>query len=184
MNSDDEREELVKLISRIALEDRRAFRSLYQLTSPRLFGLLIKLVGDRQLAEDALQDTFVQLWKNAASYRQGVSEPMTWICSVARYRGIDLLRRRKNDDRNVALDSPAAQMDDAMSMFDSMTAVGGSVLSRCLDALEARQREAIVRCYCEGYSHAELSTGLNVPLGTVKSWIRRGLLALRECLER
>lgn len=184
MNSEEHNQFLEELLSRIALGDRLAFKTLYDKTAANLFGGALRILKERSLAEDALQDTFVQIWKNAVDYREGSSEPMTWLHSIARYRAIDMLRKRRNETANVPIESHAEHRDPALHYFEKLERNHHAGLIRCLSLLDEKQRNAIVMCYCEGYSHSELSNNLSIPLGTVKSWIRRGLQLLRECLEK
>ncbi len=172
------------LLSRVALADRSAFRQLYDATSPKLFGSLLRILKKPELAEDALQETFIKIWNNADSYREYSSKPMTWLHSIARYRAIDILRKQKHDVRNIPIEEETESTDAALSYMDNFAEGDHARLMHCLSQLERKHKEAIVKCYCEGYTHSELSRLMSTPLGTVKSWVRRGLQSLKQCLEK
>jgi len=180
----DSEPEIVGLLSACARQDRAAFQRLYECSAPRLLACLMRILRDRALAEDALQDVFVQIWGRAAQYQSGRGAAWAWLIAIARYRGIDLKRRR---DRNIAtsLDDFGEIAADDEPPADAMTlgAGTGKALANCLGALQARQRECIVLAFQGGLSHAEVASEIGEPLGTVKSWIRRGLSALKRCLE-
>lgn len=176
---------LVELLSRCASGDKVAFRALYDAASPQLFASLLRILRQRDLAEDALQDVLISVWRNADSYRSDKGQPMTWMTSIARYRALDIVRRqrrerdvRQDDDTQVAVDmteGPLAKAESAASVRR---------LEGCMDELSREQSRSIRLAYFDGYTHQEISMRLNTPLGTAKSWIRRGLQALRDCLER
>jgi RNA polymerase sigma-70 factor (ECF subfamily) len=168
--------------------DRQAFQALYRAASPHLFSVLLRMLRRRDVAEDALQDCFVRIWQNASSYAPDRGAPMTWMMSIARYRALDLIRRQRPE---VSLDDedPEADPEDDHNetergpVASSMTQEGMEVLKECLDTLQDVQRESVLLAYYEGYTHHELAARLGKPLGTVKSWVRRGLQRLRECLD-
>jgi len=171
--------ELEHWIARSAIRDRKAFASLYAATSPRVFGFLINMVRDRQVAEEILQEAYLQVWEKAGVYSPERGQPLTWIVNVARYRALDFLRRQSTRTRyeeQYALDA------DTVATLDGETPAEGSALNVCLDRLQGPARESVVKAYCEGYTHEELSTVMGRPIGTVKSWIRRSIKRLKECL--
>jgi RNA polymerase sigma-70 factor, ECF subfamily len=170
--------------------DRRAFQSLYRAASPHLFSLLLRMLKRRDLAEEALQDCFVRIWQKAHTYAPERGAPLTWLMTIARYRALDLIRRRRPE---VSLeDDEGETMEVADDINDngpqgpleaSMTGQSMAELDRCLETLQALQKQSVLLAYYEGYTHEELAEQLDKPLGTVKSWVRRGLQRLRECLE-
>lgn len=176
---------LEDLIARTALGERAAFARLYQATAAKLFGVLLRILKHEELAEDALQDVYVKVWHHARDWHSGKGAPLTWLTSIARYRAIDLLRRARSGVP-LAGDGPAPDELPA-TLGDPFVAssrqADGARLDDCLDTLPAERRACLVLAYCEGYTHEELSRRLDAPVGTVKSWIRRGLAALKDCLE-
>jgi RNA polymerase sigma-70 factor (ECF subfamily) len=174
---------LLELLNRVSRGDRRAFADLYRLTAPKLFPVALRITLRRDLAEEVLQESFVAMWNQAASYDPVRGAPMVWMTTIVRHRAIDQRRRRAN------LADATAGSDDALS-----TLVAGegdradrsadlAALQRCLDTLEPQPRQAILLAYLHGYTHAELAGRLATPAGTVKSWIRRGLERLKRCLD-
>lgn len=175
------------LLAATAGGDETAFERLYALTSPRLFAITTRLLKRRDWAEEALQDVYVRIWQNADSYAPERGAPMAWLCTIARYRALDLLRSKKPellesdlDERQAALvegvESSASPEDDAVEH----TELGR--LDDCLKELPDDQRKAVVMSFYEGFTHSELSSKLDTPLGTIKSWTRRGMLFLRNCM--
>jgi RNA polymerase sigma-70 factor (ECF subfamily) len=171
------------LLGRCAARDRAAFAELYQAAAPRLLACLLAILKRRDLAEDALQEVMVRIWQRSDQYDGYRGRPMAWLVSIARYHAIDQLRRRRP---LVALDETvASRLADAEAQ-DSVEAAESSgthsALERCLERLSAGERRSVVLAYSSGYSHEQIATALASPLGTVKSWVRRGLASLRECL--
>jgi RNA polymerase sigma factor (sigma-70 family) len=185
--------ELSQLLARASLGDRAAFAALYQRTSGHLFAVVLRIQRDRALAEDLLQEIYVAVWKAAAGFNAAQSQPLTWLTSIARNRAIDSLRRSKSQPKTV---SATAEDDDDTDAQDAAAHEGpgplellsraseARELSRCLETLGAQQRQCVALAFYDGLSHAEVADHLREPLGTVKSWVRRGLTALKSCLER
>ena len=176
-------DELAKLMASIAAGDRAAFRALYERTSAKLYGICLRLLGTEAEAQEVLQDAFVTVWRSAARFDPARASAITWLSVVARNKAIDRLRQRRpaGEDIDAAAevpdDSPLAtavieQEDDARR------------LAHCLEQLEDRSRAMIRAAFFDGASYPELAEREGVPLGTMKSWIRRGLLRLRGCLEQ
>ncbi|MCB1801645.1 MAG: sigma-70 family RNA polymerase sigma factor [Gammaproteobacteria bacterium] len=175
------------MLARAALGDRLAFADLYRATSAKLFAVLLRMLKNEEMAEDALQDVFIKVWHRAGEYHAGKGTVMTWLISIARYRAIDMLRRARAGVQTVSeeqrpLDSHPARDGDPVERTCRVS--DDARLAACLDELDAQRRACLVLAYCEGYTHDELSQRVGSPLGTIKSWIRRGLLALKSCLER
>ena len=176
-------ERLADLLERCGAGDVHAFDRLYETTSSRLYGLALRMLRDPETAEDVLQDAYLSIWDKAGSYRRSLGEPLSWMCSIARYRALDQLRRRKHREhaqRPLDEDGFADAIDGhrAQERNDD-----GVVLQRCLERLKPEARSCVVLAFCEGYSHDELSERFATPLGTVKSWIRRGVASLRNCID-
>jgi RNA polymerase sigma-70 factor (ECF subfamily) len=174
---------LVEALLRTGEEDRSAFRQVYLLTSAKLFGVCLRICGDRQAAEDVLHEVYLTIWKRAGSFQPGRASPITWLATIARNRAIDW--RRANEARRMAPLEWGADVPDAgLAADDAMIAEeSGRRLHLCLDQLDAAQRSAIRTAFFNGLTYAELAQRSDVPLGTMKSWIRRGLARLKDCLD-
>jgi RNA polymerase sigma-70 factor (ECF subfamily) len=180
---------LIDLIDRIAQQDDAAFKALYDQCASKLYGLALRVVTHRELAEDVLQEAFVSIWRNAADYRASLSPPMAWLGLIVRSRGLDLLRRRAAERTHLTdeLDDTLADTLDANSPTPLDTAQASEqawALHQCLGQLDNKQREVVSLAYVRDLSHSELALQLRLPLGTVKTWIRRGLDQLRLCMAR
>jgi len=173
---------LDRLLARSALGDRRAFAELYQASAAQLFGVALRILRREDWAEEVLQECYVSVWRHAREYSAARAAPMTWMTSIVRNRCLDWLRRPNPeplaDEALEALESEAA---GPLALLES--ARDSAALARCLRGLEAKQRQAIALAFFDGLSHGELAQHLRQPLGTVKTWVRRGLARLRSCLE-
>ena len=177
------RAKLAELLWRIGQEDRSAISTLYTLTSAKLFGICLRICGERQAAEDVLQEVYLIVWKRAAGYDPGRASPITWLATIARNRAIDW-RRAQGNRAMAVLDEALPVADDRPLASDVMLAdESDRRLHLCLDQLEDKQRDAIRTAFFDGVTYAELAERLGVPLGTMKSWVRRGLMRLKECVE-
>jgi len=174
----------LKLLSAVALGDRQAFEKLYQATSGQLYAVSLQLLQQQQLAEDALQDAFVSIWHKAADYRQDRGTVLTWMVSIVRYRALDLIRSKKVRKEQRWLDESGELMeaDDPSPHFNFMQSRDRAKIDDCLDELDQTQADAISLAFFRGYTHREVGRHMASPLGSVKSWIRRGLQGLRRCL--
>ncbi len=181
--------ELMALIDRVGRKDEAALRLLYDRTSPKLFGLALRVVRQREWAEDVLQEAFMTIWRVAGDYRATLSPPMAWMGLIVRSRALDLLRRRTADRAQLTqeFDDVLAETleSDAPNPADTADASEQAwALHQCLSQLEGRQREVVSLAYLRDMSHGELAEQLKLPLGTVKTWIRRGIEKLRVCMGR
>ena len=181
-------ERLAALLQAVAIGERQALRGLYDLTATKLFGLALRITGRRDWAEDVVQESFVSIWHHAGDYRPHLAAPMTWMTAIVRNRALDCLRRASaaRVGQTVELDEDLGewQADDTAGPAELADASQQArALNRCLQRLEQPQRQAIMLAYLQDLSHAELAARLRAPLGTVKSWIRRGLERLRSCME-
>ncbi|WP_420464749.1 sigma-70 family RNA polymerase sigma factor [Panacagrimonas sp.] len=182
-------QELTRLLHATATGDRRAFAELYRESSSHLFGLLLRMLQRRDWAEEALQDCYIKIWQKAETYDAEKGAPLTWLLSVARYRALDLLRMKRPEvempdgDDDFSL-PPLTLHDEAEDpMARAVEGQGIARMEACLRELPKEQRDALLLAYYEGYTHQELAVRLKAPLGTVKSWVRRGLARLRDCLD-
>ena len=171
------------LIGRVSLKDRKAFAALYDKSASKLFGVCLRILRDRSEAEEALQEVYVKIWQRADRYVASDVHPMAWLAAIARNHAIDVIRAR----RPVATD-----IDEAYDIADPlMTPEEAVVLSSegrridtCMDELEPDRASAVRRAYVEGLSYEELAEIHGVPLNTMRTWLRRSLLKLRECMSR
>lgn len=182
-------QELMDLLDRIAAQDEPALRSLYERTSSRLYGLALRILGHKDWAEDVLQETYLQIWKTASGYRCTLSPPLAWMGLVVRSRALDFLRRRRAERLHVNEEFDEAQMAEGRHeacgpLQLAEASEQATVLYQCMERLEQRQRELVSLAYLRDLSHGELAAQLKLPLGTVKTWIRRGLEQLRQCMAR
>lgn len=179
--------QLSQLLAATAAGDQRAFRELYESSSSHLFGLLIRMLKRRDWAEEALQDCYLKVWQKAETYAPEKGAPMTWLMTVARYRALDLLRMKRPEVEmpEEGEEQPLSMADESQSPEDrAVEGEGIGRLENCMQGLQEEQRQSVLLAYYEGYTHQELAARMNAPLGTVKSWVRRGLSRLRECLEQ
>lgn len=185
----DRNARLAELIARTALADQAAFRELYAATSPQLYGVALRILREGATAEEILQESFVAVWHHAGSYVAGRSQPLTWLTAIVRNRCLDNLRRREldtvsitaEDDSDADLDLPADGLTPAELLIAGAEAQS---VRDCVETLDGGSRQAIALAFFQGLTHAELAAHLREPLGTVKSWVRRGLERLRQCLDR
>jgi len=180
----EDRARLTQALVRTGQGDRSAFETLYRSTSAKLFGVCLRIFGDRRDAEDALQDAYVTIWNRASSYDPARASPITWLVTVARNRAIDRLRAAGKGGL-APLDEAAEVADPAPDAEQSLLEQGeAQALSGCIGELEARDAKFISAAFLGGATYAELAERERAPLGTVKSRIRRALIRLRECLDR
>ena len=174
---------LTEALVRTGAEDREAFRSLYLLTAAKLFGICLRICGERQAAEDVLHEVYLTVWRRAGAYEPGRASPITWLATIARNRAIDW-RRAQGGRQFAPIDDLPDIVDTAPLASDLLEAAGErDRLHGCLGALEERQQTAIRTAFFDGVTYAELAQRQDVPLGTLKSWVRRGLIALKRCLD-
>jgi RNA polymerase sigma-70 factor, ECF subfamily len=177
-------EKLAELLSRAGLGDRRAFAELYESTKSKLFAVSLRIVRERHIAEEVLQESFVSIWNHAADYAIAKSAPMTWMTTIVRNRSLDIVRRPivevADDDDFFQLNMP----DDSPTQHETLEAKRDEAqISRCMKHLEGEQLRAVSLAFFNGLSHSEVADQLKKPLGTVKTHIRRGLLKLKDCLD-
>lgn len=179
------RDDLEEWLAGAALGNRAAFGQLYDATSAKLFGIALRVLGNRTEAEDALQDIYVKIWRNADRYRANGLSPVTWLATVARNHCIDRLRRRRAEGGRSEMPEDDALRDPAPGPEGHAVASGeAQAILGCLAELEAQKSEAVRRAYLEGETYADLSARFDVPLNTMRTWLRRSLIALRECMGR
>jgi RNA polymerase sigma-70 factor (ECF subfamily) len=178
---DDSSADLATLIRRCADQDRAAFRRLYDRQAARLHGIAMRITRQPALAADAVHDTFMALWQHAASFDPARGSAEAWLTSIARYRALDITRRRTREVTGLEMPETADPEPDALAKLAGSAEV--DALRRCLETLEPDRRGLVVAAFVDGLSHTDLAQKLAMPLGTVKSTIRRALAALKRCLE-
>jgi RNA polymerase sigma-70 factor, ECF subfamily len=177
-------EQLQGLLRSCAAADADALQRLYALVSPILFACVTRILRRRALAEEALQDVFISIWQQAGQFTVVRGRPMAWMMSIARYRAIDLLRRERRAPTSVA-ELPEHRLDAESESQDGSAAwlPTSELMERCLAMLSAMQARCLELAFIDGSTHEDIARLTGSPLGTVKSWIRRSLRSLRQCLE-
>ena len=173
--------EISDLIARTALRDRAAFRDLYQRTSAKLFGVTLRILRDRAEAEEALQEVYVKIWQRADRFVATNYSPISWLVAVARNHCLDMIRARKPVSEEIG---EALEIADGGPDPEAASIASGerAQIDACLDTLEADKADCVKGAYLDGYSYEELAARHKVPLNTMRTWLRRSLLKLRECL--
>nr|WP_306228952.1 sigma-70 family RNA polymerase sigma factor [Aurantimonas sp. CSK15Z-1] len=184
MHDEEARAELVRLLRAVAAGDRAAHRALYDRTAAKLFGICLRILSDRQDSEDVLQDVYLTIWNKADRFDPAIASPITWLAAIARNRAID--RRRALGSRVAGgelaeADTVPDQSPDALQRLESADETRR--LRECLGTLDERARHSIAAAFFGGLTYEEVASRAAVPLGTMKSLIRRGLAKLKGCLE-
>jgi RNA polymerase sigma factor (sigma-70 family) len=184
MDLDANRSLIVAALARVSSGDRAALQTVYRLTSAKLFGVAVRILGERSEAEDILQEVYVTVWRKAADFDGARASPMTWLIAITRNRAIDRLRATKQSRRMDPIDA-AAEVADASPLADRALerAETSARLHGCLDDLASHERAALRGAYFDGNTYEDLAARMDVPLGTMKSWIRRAMIKLKSCLE-
>lgn len=176
--------DLGSLLEAAARGDRAAFRDLYVAAAPKLLGIILRIRRDRAGAEEILQDVFLKIWQNAGRFDRAAGPALGWMASIARNRAIDVVRQKTpvlvapDEDGTDWLERVADPRDREAEMIDA------AALSHCLGAIDPEHRECIMLAYCDGWSREELALKYVRPVNTIKTWLHRGLAALKTCLER
>lgn len=188
--------EIGELLARVALRDREAFSRLYERTASHLLGVVLRITRHRERSEDILQEVYVNVWKAAGSFDSRLAQPLTWLTSIARNRAIDSLRRDQTQPLTVSAQVQGHDDNEDHDMLQDFIATDAGplelleraadarALRGCLGQLSGEQQQAMALAFYQGQSYSEVADHLRQPLGTVKSWVRRGLIALKGCLER
>ena len=177
------RDEIETWLAACTLGDKQAFGALYSATSAKLFGICLRVLDNRAEAEEVLHDVYVKIWHNAGRYQANGLSPMTWLITIARNAAVDRLRKRR---------APGATMDQAEARPDpgpgpeaqAIAASEAERLSACFDELDTGHAQAVRGAYLDGETYADLAARFDVPLNTMRTWLRRSLLKLKECLSR
>ncbi|MGB3165155.1 MAG: sigma-70 family RNA polymerase sigma factor [Alteraurantiacibacter sp.] len=182
MVRDERRAALAEALGHVAGGDRDALQVVYKVSSRKLLGIILHIVRDRDTAEDVLQEVYLKVWNRAGRFDASRASPITWLAAIARNSAIDAVRRvnRRGEVADDALPEIADEAPDADTMLCDIE--DSKRLRECMDGLQEDHRRSIRMAFFRGFTHAELSERLDVPLGTMKSWIRRGLASLKGCL--
>lgn len=185
MDLDANRSLIAGALGRIPDGDRAALQTVYRLTSAKLFGVCLRILGEHGEAEDVLQDVYVTVWRKAADFDARRASPMTWLIAIARNRAIDRLRASRRSRNMEAIDAATDVADSAAGADAALESLQEHVkLHGCLDGLASHERAALRGAFFDGSTYEDLATRMKVPLGTMKSWIRRAMVKLKACLEQ
>lgn len=180
-------DDLTALMARVALGDRAAFERVYRASSAHLYSIALRLLRDEQRADDILQESFMNIWRQASTFDPRAGTPMTWMINIVRNKAIDALRSRRTEPATTDSADEAIEALRADPCGNPDELLAGSLekahVQLCMGDLPSSQRQALALAYYRGMVHAEIATAMNAPLGTVKAWVRRGLEQLRLCLE-
>lgn len=184
MSPDNTRDDIAGMILRVALRDRKAFDLLYDATSAKLFGTCLRVLKNRAEAEEAVQEVFVKIWLKADRFSVTGQSPMSWLIAIARNQAIDRLRARR--EISGGMDDAAMEVRDPSPGPEAHAVAAGvrRQLNECLAELEAARADAVRSAYLDGDSYAVLAARHDVPLNTMRTWLRRSLMRLKECLQR
>ena len=185
--SQQEREALLAALLATGLGNRRAFQQVYQMTSAKLFGICVRICGERQTAEDVLQEVYLTIWRRAPSFEPSRGSPIAWLATIARNRALDWRRANHKpppEPWSGAAGTPVSEPADTALLADRamIEEEGAARLQDCLEELDGRPRAAVRAAFLDGLTYSELAKREAVPLATMKSTIRRALLRLRDCL--
>lgn len=180
--SDDPNELLIQ----VSLSNRRAFKKLYEMTSAKLFGVSLRITKQESLSEEALQDGFVKIWHNAHRFDAQKAQAITWMGTIVRNQSIDLMRKNvKHDEAGFyeqSIDDVAGDTETPEQL--AMKAGDLQAVNHCMGTLVEAHKELILMAYLEGYSHQQIAEAKSMPVGSVKTWIHRGVKALKQCLNQ
>jgi len=185
MDAEASRRQLAAALARVAAGDRAALRMVYQDTSAKLFGVCLRILGERSEAEDVLQEVYVTVWRKAADFDAGRASPMTWLIAIARNRSIDRLRAARQSRNMDPIEAAADVADTTVGADGALESVQAHArLHGCLGGLASHERAALRGAFFDGNTYEDLAARMKVPAGTMKSWIRRALIKLKACLEQ
>jgi RNA polymerase sigma-70 factor (ECF subfamily) len=177
------RQDIEDMILRVALQDRSAFEALYSATSAKLFGIILRVLKDRAAAEEVLQEVYLRLWQGGAeTFATGKASPISWLATIARNRSIDRLRKKR----------PSSPLEDAPEIAEpglgpeglAIAASERAQINGCLDELKPDRAAAVRGAYLDGDTYADLAARFDVPLNTMRTWLRRSLISLKDCLSK
>lgn len=174
--------DIAGLLAQTARRDRVAFQRVYESTSSKLFGVVLRILKRRDLAEEVCQEVYVKIWERAGEFNPAMASPITWMCTIARNRALDEARRRKPDSLEDHPEYLDVASEEETPLDGLMRGEDGKRLAACLSKLEPERAQMVVLAYCDGLSREELGAKYKQPVNTIKTWLRRALLQLRACL--
>ena len=174
--------ELAALLGRVAQGDRGAFEALYRATSAKLYGIILRIVVNRSVADDLLQEVYVKAWQRARDFQAGRASPITWLATIARNRAIDEVRRRKPEAGQDDIEAMEIAGDDAHPLDAQARKQDLRALMACLNQLDGEKRDIVLLAYCRGMSRDDLAQRFTKPVPTIKTWLHRSLAQLKTCL--
>ncbi len=169
------------MLARVATGDRQAFRALYAKAGPRLYAICLRMMRSRDQADDVFQEVLVKVWEKSWQFDPAKGEALAWLVTLTRHAALDRLRRMPR--QHVSLDDEPEVEAQAASAMERSSGLERRALHRCLAELRPDYREAVVLAYVNGLTHEELAARLDRPIGTIKSWVRRGLEQLKGCMD-
>lgn len=186
LTDEQKQDRLIHLLGKVSLNDEAAFAQLYELTSGALYGFALKVVADESLASEVLQEAYMKIWRKAGDYRPHLAKPMTWMITITRNHGIDTLRKQRIKTDDKPIDEMISLIDESAEnpVESSIAGDEREQLIHCMQGLKGDQQKAVLYAFYQDLTHEEIAGRLDKPLGTIKSWVRRGLLSLKTCMEQ
>jgi RNA polymerase sigma-70 factor, ECF subfamily len=175
-------QEISSLLARVARKDRAAFQAVYQASSAKLYGIVLRILKRRDIADEVLQEVYVKIWERAGDFDPKMASPITWMATIARNRALDEVRRKKPDSIEDHPELLDVASQEELAIDGIMRGEDGKRLYDCLSRLEPDRAQMIVLAYCEGLSREDLGSRYGQPVNTIKTWLRRSLQQLRTCL--
>lgn len=173
-------DELREALARCGRGERAGLRLVYESEGPAMLGVALRIVKRRELAEEVVQEAFVKIWRHAHRFDPELGPARAWLYAIVRNQALNVLRDGRREDLVDTVPEDGIAAIEAGAAFDLLPDT--ETLKRCLEALDPRRRASVLMAYVDGFSHGEIAGRLAVPLGTVKAWIRRSLVALKECM--
>lgn len=174
--------ELSSQLSRVAKRDTIAFKFVYDATSSKLYGIILRILKRRDLADEVMQEVYVKIWDRAADFNPAIASPITWMATIARNRALDEVRRKRPESIEDFPEIGNVPSDDPSALSIVMRGEDGRRLADCLSRLDDGRRQMVVLAYCDGLSRDELASRYGQPVNTIKTWLRRSLAQLKGCL--
>lgn len=174
--------ELAAILQQVARGDKAAFETLYRATSAKLYGIILRIVVSRSVADDLLQEVYVKAWQRSGDFNPGKASPITWLAAIARNRAIDEVRRKRPEALEDELDDVELASEDAHPLAPRERREELKALLACLDQLDEEKRKIVLLAYCRGLSRDDLAHRFTRPVPTIKTWLHRSLAQLKTCL--